>query len=85
MKVIDGVSFAIEKYVQDGFIVKEIQIKDNDYQEVYFERVKIYSQLDLIALHEKAGFEVDTIFGDYQLNAFSAKDSQRIILNSRKK
>lgn len=84
-KLIDHVSFGISKYVQDGFIVKEIKIRDDQFEDVFFERVKIYTLDDLVDLHEKAGFVVENVFGDYHLNAFSAKESQRIIINSRKK
>lgn len=85
VKLIDHVSFGISKYVQAGFIVKEIQVKDGDYEEIFYERVKIYSLEELVSLHEQAGFQVENVFGDYHLSAFSAKESQRIILNSRKK
>jgi hypothetical protein len=64
--------------------VKKIDVTDNNLHEIFFERVKIYSLQDLIDLHEKAGFEVEIVLGDYHLNAFSAKSSQRIILISRK-
>jgi len=84
-KVIDGVTFGISKYVQDGFIVKEIKVADGEYEETFYERVKIYSLDELVLLHEQAGFQVDNVFGDYHLSAFSAIESQRIILNSRKK
>jgi len=84
-KEIDGVKFGISKYVEEGHIVKKIEVSDKNYSEVFFERVQIYSLQNLIELHEKAGFEVETIMGDYHLNAFSAKNSQRIILISRKK
>jgi hypothetical protein len=85
VKLIDHVSFGISKYIQAGFIVKEIQVKDGDYEEIFYERVKIYSLEELVSLHEQAGFQVENVFGDYHLSAFSAKESQRIILNSRKK
>jgi SAM-dependent methyltransferase len=85
VKLIDHVSFEISKYIQAGFIVKEIQVKDGDYEEIFYERVKIYSLEELVSLHEQAGFQVENVFGDYHLSAFSAKESQRIILNSRKK
>ena len=83
-KEIDGVTFGISKYVEDGYIVKKIDVTDNNLHEIFFERVKIYSLQDLIDLHVKAGFEVEIVLGDYHLNAFSAKSSQRIILISRK-
>jgi hypothetical protein len=60
-------------------------VKDGEYEEVFFERVKIYTLDELVDLHEKAGFLVENVFVDYHLNAFSAKESQRIIINSRKK
>lgn len=84
VKVIDQVNFGISKYVEDGHIVKKIDITDNNYQEVFYERVKIYTLEEMVNLHKKAGFKVDVVLGDYHLNAFSAENSQRIILISRK-
>lgn len=83
-KVIEDISFNIEKFVECGFIVKQITVTDENYSEDFFERVKIYSTEDLVELHVQAGFSVENIWGNYSLDAFYAKNSPRIILNSRK-
>jgi len=84
VQVIDDVEFKIEKYVENGFIVKHIAVCDKDYNEDFFEKVKIYSIEELTELHVQAGFTVEQVWGNYSLDAFSAKNSPRIILNSRK-
>lgn len=84
IKTIDSVKFEIEKYVENGYIIKQIQVFDQDHSETFYEKVKIYSLDELRHLHELSGFVVENVWGDYGLSAFSAKESQRIILNSRK-
>ncbi len=84
VKTIDTVQFEIEKYVENGYIIKQINVLDQDYSETFYEKVKIYSTEELTELHTQAGFSVEQIWGNYSLDAFSAKNSPRIILNSRK-
>jgi SAM-dependent methyltransferase len=78
------VSFNISRYLQDGFIKKDIEVMDGDKKLRFQESVKVYSAAALKTLHEQAGFTVLKTFGDYSLQPFNEKSSARIILVSQK-
>ena len=78
------VSFSIQRYVEDGFIRKDIQVSHGQELQKFQESVKIYPLDKLKQLHEQAGFRVLHVLGDYSLNAFDEKTSPRIILVSQK-
>jgi SAM-dependent methyltransferase len=78
------VSFNIRRYVQDGFIKKDIEVMDGDKKLRFQESVKVYPAAALKTLHEQAGFTVLKTFGDYSLQPFNEKSSARIILVSQK-
>lgn len=83
-KVIDGIKFDIEKFVDQGFIYKNIHVTDGDLTFDFQEKVKIFTVDELVQIHQLAGFSVERVFGDYQLNALNSKECPRIILISRK-
>lgn len=74
--------FDIYKHHREPFICKEIKVHDEGATHSYHEQVRVFSHEKLAALHEKAGFRVRTICGDYQLSPFDAERSPRIILIS---
>jgi SAM-dependent methyltransferase len=74
--------FQIHKYYREPFIFKEIQVDDAGQTHAYREQVRVFPSEKLIALHEQAGFRVKEVLGDYQLQAFEASKSPRIILIS---
>lgn len=80
----DGIQFHTKKYLQQPFIVKEIEVLDGSKKLDYREQVKVYSVEKLMELHQKAGFTVEAIFGNMKLESYSEEHSPRIILKSRK-
>jgi hypothetical protein len=46
--------------------------------------VKVYSLEELVKLHEEAGLKVQDVFGSYELDPYSEKESPRIIIISKK-
>lgn len=78
------VRFNIRRYVQDGFIKKNIEVIDAAKTFHFQESVKLYTAELLFKLHETAGFRVLQTFGDYSLQPFDEKSSVRIILVSQK-
>jgi len=80
----DHVQFSIRKSFNHPFIYKHILVKDNDTEQAFTEKVRVYTQHDFIRLHEQAGFEVQKLWGNYQLGSFDADQSPRIILVSKK-
>lgn len=77
-------TYFIKKYLEKGFIKKQIIFKKDGMDQSYTEQVKIYSLETLKSLHEEAGFQVQKVYGDYTLAPFVANTSKRIIIISKK-
>lgn len=79
-KTVDGIDFNLKRYVEDGYIIKEITFthEGDDYN--YQERVRAFTLADFEALFEKAGVYLLDVFGDYKLRKFDNKTSERLIL-----
>lgn len=83
-KVIDGIEFNMHRSLEQDFIVKQITFKHlgNNYE--YYEKVRAFKHNDLVAMIEKAGFKVQHQFGDYYLNPFIERQSDRVIIVAQK-
>lgn len=80
-----NVKFTISKHVEGNTIIKKIKIEEKGISHEFQESVKLYSVDDIMLLAQKAGLEKVAIFGDYNLNEFIAKTSNRMIFIFRKK
>ncbi len=78
--VLDGIEFHLTREVKNGFIVKKIEFTAEEKYHSYFERVKCIDDQKFKTYVEKAGLKIKHIFGDYNLNAFDKKNSNRLIL-----
>ena len=83
-KKINGVHYSWIKQFNNGFITKDIDIKDGSEKLQFQEKVKVYSAEELINIHENSGFKVQEVFGNYKLDYFK-EQSPRIILISERK
>ena len=63
----------------------EIDFEADDKKHHFFERVKLTSPEKILNFAEEFGFELIKRWGDYQLNDFDEKNSQRCINLFRKK
>jgi SAM-dependent methyltransferase len=79
-KTIDGVSFDIERHADGQHIFKDIRFTDQGHSFHYTERVQSLKLLDFKELLEEAGFNILHTFGDFELNAFDAFNSDRLII-----
>lgn len=79
-KEIDSILFKIKRYVQDGFIFKEINFNDNGEDFLFIERVKIITLDDFTNYFEKANVHLLDTFGNYDLQKFDKNTSPRLIL-----
>lgn len=78
-KVIDHIEFKISRYLENGFIVKNIQF-DEDGQSYFFqERVKAIKREEFMDYFQKAGLEVIDTFGNYALEKYELHESSRMI------
>jgi SAM-dependent methyltransferase len=76
----DGVEFAIRKFAEDGFVVKEINVTDGSNKEFFMERVQLLSRESICGMLDHAGFRVLGCYGSYQLSPFNESDSDRMII-----
>ena len=61
-------------------IVKNISFSAEGKDFKFQERVRAFTLADFEALFQKAGVYLLDVFGDYKLNKFNAKTSERLVL-----
>ena len=79
-KTVDGIDFNMTRRVENGYIIKDISFTFEDEDYLFQERVKAFTLNDFEKLFEKAGVYLLDVFGDYKLNKFDAKNSERLIM-----
>ena len=83
-KTIQGIEFHLKRYVQDGYIHKEIRFEADNTPYFFTEKVKALSLEDFKEFFTFAGLELTDVFGSYQLNAYNALESDRLIMIAKK-
>ena len=81
---IEGIEFTITRSVGDNFIKKNIQFTDNGLSYNFDEKVKMLKLSDFKELFDYASLNIVDIFGNYQLDSFDKKTSDRLILVATK-
>lgn len=79
-KKVGDIVFNIEKYVDDGYIIKNIRFSDNGKDHFYSERVKALTLENFEDYFKDANVELKNVFGNYQLSNFDKNTSERLIL-----
>ncbi len=79
-KEVDGITFNMQRFVKDGYIVKEINFEAEGETYNFEERVKAFTLADFEDLFKRAGVTLLEVFGDYKLRKFRAKTSERLIM-----
>jgi len=79
-KIIDNVRFEITREVEDGIIVKHIHVADGGVELEFKEEVDALKLSDFTDYFETAGLKVVDVYGNYELDAFDEKDSDRLII-----
>lgn len=79
-KIVDDITFNIKREITNGFIIKHISFFADNEQHSYTERVK-YLDIDKMRFYlEKVGFTITNVFGNYSLEEYNSKNSDRLIL-----
>jgi len=80
IKTVDGIDFKLSRKYENGYIVKDIsfEVAGKDYN--YFEQVKALTINDFKKFFEAAEVNLIDVFGDYKLNKFNNKESERLIM-----
>ncbi|SHI55742.1 class I SAM-dependent methyltransferase [Algibacter luteus] len=80
VKTVDGIDFNLKRYVENGYIIKDITFTADGKVYHFKERVRGFTLADFEELFEQAGVYLLDVFGDYKLRKFSAKTSERLIM-----
>lgn len=72
------------KKVVNGIIYKQISFEAENQKFVFTEQVQALKIIDFEFLLQKAGFQVDYCFGNYNLDLFDIHQSERLILIASK-
>lgn len=81
----NDIEFHIERSVDNGFIQKKIAFSVNDAPYQFCEKVQLFRLADFQQMLLESGFEIKSVFGDYNLGKFVAAESKRLILIAEKK
>ena len=79
-KTVNGIVFCQKRKLEDGHIIKQISFDDNGESYNYEERVKALTLDDFYELFEQAEVHLLDVFGDYRLNKYQQKTSERLIM-----
>ncbi|MCF6271166.1 MAG: hypothetical protein L3J41_15745 [Melioribacteraceae bacterium] len=66
-------------------VVKEIEIKGDEFSHRYFESVKLYSFQEILNVFKTFGFNPIKKFGSYNSDIFSENSSERMIIIFKRK
>ena len=82
-KIISGIKFNIHKQIIDNYVVKNIEVKDKGATYDFQEKVQLLNIKDFKKMFEVSGFEIISIYGNYQMKPYDL-DSSRLILCAKK-
>ena len=79
-KIVEDVEFKISRRFDEKHIFKDIPFKDGENSMHYTERVQVIKLNDFEKLLSLSNFEILSRFGDFELNDFDEKSSDRLII-----
>lgn len=79
-KTIGTIDFKLNRFVENGYILKDISFEADDQTHHYQERIKAFSLKDFESFFEQADSYLLDVFGDYKLNKFRPLFSERLIM-----
>lgn len=81
---IEGISFVVNKKIENGFVVKNVRFLHDDEQHCYTEKVRLFELNELSDMVNATGLQIIGTFGDYSFGPYNKDRSDRIILIARK-
>ena len=85
-KEIDGIVYRINRWADEKFIYKRIEIDSVQANGsfIYTEKVMRLDKKDFDEMFEKNGLQTVKVYGDYSLDEYHAESSPRLILLAQK-
>jgi len=84
VKVIEGITFTINRKVENGFIIKTISFTDNDQKFNFQEKVQALELRHFENYLKETNFSIYKVVGDYNLGNFDVEKSNRLIIFAKK-
>lgn len=84
IKVLDNITFSIQRHVHDGKIIKTITLNDQGREMTFEEQVNGFDLTVLRSMFGSARLEIIGQYGSYDLDDFDPDESDRLILFGRK-
>lgn len=84
IKTIKDIQFCLKRQITNGWIIKNIDITDQEETFHFEEKVKALNVEVLKQMFTNVGFNINAIFGNYNLDAFDADLSERVIIIATK-
>ena len=81
---VENILFNLKRNFEDGFIVKKINFQADGRKYEFEEKVKAITKDEFLAYFKRVGLMLEDVFGDYRLNDFDEKRSDRMIFVLRK-
>lgn len=78
------ITFKIKKEIVNNVLNKTIAFNSNNKDYYFEESVSILKKEDFESFAKSAGLKIENIFGNYKLDAFNPKNSERLILILKK-
>ncbi|MCH2020860.1 MAG: class I SAM-dependent methyltransferase [Saprospiraceae bacterium] len=79
-KVVSDITFNINRYVENGYILKNIRFEDKAKSFYFQERVRAFLKDDFERLLKEVDMQLINTYGDYDLSEFNKQKSNRLIL-----
>ncbi|OEJ98468.1 methyltransferase [Flavivirga aquatica] len=80
VKTVDGIDFYLKRYVEDGYIIKDIIFTADNVDYKFQERVRAFTLKDFELFFEQANVYLLDVFGDYKLRKYNSKTSERLVM-----
>lgn len=77
---LEGITFKIQRRVEDNTIIKNIEFSDKGENYCYEEKVRALQLNNFKNYFRSIGFELRDVFGDYRLSEFDENNSERLIM-----
>ncbi len=79
-KTVEGIVFNQKRSVNNGYIIKDINFETEGKHFEFQEQVKAFTLEDFQELFKKADVDLLDVFGNYKLESFDKKTSERLIM-----
>ncbi len=80
VRPVDDIEFHIERFIRDERVIKQIRFEHKGESFQYEEKVQLLQKSDFEKMYAEAGLKIERLYGDFELNDFDSRNSERLIL-----